>query len=502
MYDIDAVRKGFLSDETRRLEAEKLREIDAVIRKGPYTDTWDSLADYPVPEWYRNDKFGIFIHWGVYSVPAFGNEWYPYHMYDKGGKFNLHHVETYGSVSEFGYKDFIQDFTAENYEPEAWIKLFKAAGARFVVPVAEHHDGFAMYKSAFSKWTAAEKGPKRDVIEGLRQAAREGGMTFGVSSHRAEHWFFLGHGMEQESDVMDPEYAEFYGPARPVPEDFNIFDRDDGPDDEYLSDWLVRTCELIDEKHPKLLWFDWWINQQNFEPYLRKLAAYYYNRAAEWGEQVAINYKFTAFKSRSAVLDVERGQLRDISPDIWQNDTSLYRNSWCYVKDLEYKTAADIVADLVDIVSKNGVLLLNVGPKSDGTFGEEDERILREIGAWLGVYGKAVYGTHPWKQFGEGPTELPEGSFTDTQRAPYTSEDIRFTEGEDGALYATVLKWPEDGCVLIRSLASGAGNGKVGFVEVLNGVNAEFVQTEEGLAVNACCILDRGLPVVLKIRFA
>jgi len=353
-----------------------------------------------------------------------------------------------------------------------------------------------MYASDFSRWTAAEMGPKRDIVHELKDAVEDAGMTFGVSSHRAEHWFFMGHGAEAPSDVQDPEYAEFYGPAHPEPYHYEYVEG--GPDERYLNDWLVRTCELIDRHRPKLLWFDWWINHQNFQPYLRKMAAYYYNRAAQWGEQVAINYKHSAFPDHSAVLDVERGQLKDIRDQLWQNDTSLYKNSWCYVQDLEHKTAADVLADLVDIVSKNGALLLNVGPKADGTLLEADEELLRQIGGWLSVYGKAIYGAKPWRVYGEGPTEIPEGGFTDTQRSAYTSEDIRFTVGEDGSLYATVMKWPADGQVFIRSLGKSAG--KVTYVEALCGVAGSFEQFDDGMALFACCILDHGMPVTFRIR--
>jgi len=387
-------------------------------------------------------KFGIFIHWGLYAVPAFGNEWYPRSMYVQGTREFEHHVSTYGPQKEFGYKDFIPMFKAEKYDPHAWAALFKEAGAKFVVPVAEHHDGFAMYDTALSRWCAAKMGPQRDLIGELADAVRAQGMVFGVSSHRAEHWWFMNGGKQFDSDVQDPRYADFYGPAQPNDPDWHSKDWKPRPDAKFLDDWLARACELVDKYRPQLFWFDWWIEQVVFKPYLQKFAAYYYNRGLESGLGVAINYKNDAFPEGTAVYDVERGHLKGINPRFWQTDTSVSKNSWGYIADHDYKTAGDIVGDLVDIVSKNGALLLNVGPRPDGTIPEPEIAILRDIGRWLKVNGEAIYGSRPWTHFGEGPTEVPEGGFTDTKRAAYTERDFRFTTRE-GTLYAICLGWPE-----------------------------------------------------------
>lgn len=410
---------------------------------GPFQPTWESLERYTVPAWYLDGKFGIFIHWGVYSVPAFGNEWYPRNMYVQGSKEFAHHVATYGTQSTFGYKDFIPRFTAEKFDPDRWADLFKKAGARFVVPVAEHHDGFAMYDCSYSEWNAARMGPKRDIVGELASAVREREMILGVSSHRAEHWWFYDEGKKFDSDVQDPRFASFYGPAQP---------RGTQPNREFLDDWLARCCELVDKYQPQLFWFDWWIEQPTFAPYLQRFAAYYYNRAAEWNRGVAINYKHQAFPAKAAVFDVERGQLTDIRPLFWQTDTSISKNSWGYVANQDYKTAGSIICDLVDIVSKNGALLLNIGPRPDGTIPEAEERILLEIGQWLAVNGEAVYKTRPWKVYGEGPTRVVGGSFNDTRRPAFTSQDVRFTCRGD-TLYAIILGVPESS-VTIRSLGT------------------------------------------------
>ncbi len=424
--------------------------IDAVVAAGPFETTWESLKGFRMPSWYVNGKFGIFIHWGVYSVPAFANEWYPRHMHLKDKPEYEHHVKTYGPHTKFGYKDFIPMFKAEKFDASAWIDLFKKAGAKFVVPVAEHHDGFAMYDSALSKWTAKKMGPKRDVIKELAAATRKAGLTFGLSSHRAEHWFFLNGGMNFDSDVKDPKFADFYGPAKPD---------NTQPDKEFLDDWLARTCELVENYEPSLVWFDWWIEQPSFKNHLRKFAAYYYNMAAKWDADVAINYKFDAYAPGTAVFDVERGGFAGIKPYFWQNDTAVAKNSWCHITDnaegkgLDYKTPADLIGDLVDVVSKNGALLLNIGPRADGSIPDEDRRILLEIGKWLETNGESVYGTRPWKVYGEGPTGVVEGTFNDDKRKPFTNRDLRFTCKGSSAIYATVLAKPGRE-LLIRSLGS------------------------------------------------
>jgi alpha-L-fucosidase len=411
---------------------------------GPFEPTWESLMRYQVPDWYQDAKFGIFIHWGVYCVPAFSSEWYPRNMYRQGSKEYEHHVATYGPHTEFGYKDFIPQFTAEKFDAAAWAMLFKESGAKYVVPVAEHHDGFPMYDCSFTEWNAAKMGPKRDIVGELATAVRAEGLTFGVSSHRAENWWFFDGGKAFPSDVQDAKNAGLYGHAAL---------EGTMPSEAHMDDWLARTCELVDKYRPNIVWFDWWIEQPVFRPYLRRFAAYYYNRAAEWGEGVAINYKNDAFPKSAAVYDIERGQLADTLPYFWQTDTSVMKNSWCYIANPEYRTAASLIHDLCDIVSKNGCLLLNIGPKADGTIPDGDAALLHAMGRWLAVSGEAIYDTRPWKVYGEGPTEVVGGSFNDTKRSDFTARDVRFTVNGD-TLYAILLGWPEDGQAVIRSLGS------------------------------------------------
>ena len=429
----------------------ELERVAAVIAAGPFDDTWESLAGYQPPRWFVDGKFGIFIHWGVYAVPAFGNEWYARNMYRQGTPEFEHHRATYGPHDVFGYKDFIDDFTAAAFDPAGWAQLFRQAGAQFVVPVAEHHDGFQMYASARSRWTAVERGPKRDVLGELAEATLRQSMVFGASTHRAEHWWFMNGGTHFPSDVLDAETADFYGPAQPETMQ---------PNDQFLLDWFLRTIEIIDRYQPQVLWFDWWIEQPSFEPWLRRIAAYYYNCAARWGRGVVIQYKYKAFPPGTAVFDIERGALDGIHPRVWQNDTSVSRNSWSWIEGHDYKTAPELINELIDVVAKNGVLLLNIGPKPDGTIAEPEQELLRSIGAWLRVHGEAVYGTRPWTIAAEGPSEQRSGYFTDSSTTRYTGADLRFTyrDGVEGEfVYATALAWPDDDQLLVRSWGRDAG---------------------------------------------
>jgi alpha-L-fucosidase len=421
------------SPETRQKVNDKIRTVDSFIRKGPFKEKLTSLRNYQAPDWYRDAKFGVFIHWGPYSVPGYANEWYPRNMYQPGNDAFKHQVATFGPQTKFGYKDFIPLFKAERFDARHWADLFKKAGAKYVVPVAEHHEGFAMYDSDFSRWTAVKMGPKRDVIADLAQAVRDEGLVFGLSTHRAEHWWFMNGGMKFPSDVQDPAYADFYGPAQA-----------DGtpPDEEYLSNWLARCAELVDKYHPQVMGdFDWWIGEQPaFDPYVRKLKAYYFNRAAQWKEGVVLTAKEKTFIPGTSVEDVEKGKFPGINPVPWQTDTSVSWRSWAYLKDDQLKDAGYLIRFLIDTVSRNGNLLLDIGPRPDGTIPEEQERVLLRIGDWLKVNGEAIYGTRPWITFGEGPTQEMGGGFSESDMK-YQEGDVRFTR-KGNALYAICMVPP------------------------------------------------------------
>jgi alpha-L-fucosidase len=440
-----------------------LADVERGAQDGPFRPDWNSLSQYKVPDWYRDAKFGIFIHWGVYSVPAFGSEWYPREMYLQGSEVNQHHVSTYGPLTRFGYKDFIPMFKAQKYDPQAWAQLFKESGARYVVPVFEHHDGFQMYDSNLSDWTAVKMGPHRDLVGDLEKAVRAQGLYFGASSHRIEHDWFMDGGRSIPSDVNDPQNASLYGPAQIQLEDkkggSNLADDWTYVSPVYANDWLARDAEIVQKYHPDIIFFDWWIGQPYVRPYLTKFAAYYYNESSKRGPVGIITYKWVAMQQDSGVLDIERGQLDQRLDRVWQTDTSVSNKSWGYIEHDTFKTPEFIVHQLVDIVSKNGNLLMNIGPRSDGTIPDEVQQVLLDVGRWLKVNGDAIYGTRPWTTYGEGPTKVAAGSFQDTKTQEYTAEDFRFTtKGND--LYAIELAWPSGNEAIIHSMAGDALKGK------------------------------------------
>ncbi|MEP7321678.1 MAG: alpha-L-fucosidase [Saprospiraceae bacterium] len=455
-----------------------------------YQATWESLKNYNVADWVQDAKFGVFIHWGVYSVPAFGNEWYPRNMYLKGSKEYEHHLKTYGPQNMYGYKDFIPLFKAEKFNADAWVDLFKRSGFKYVVPVAEHHDGFAMYKTALSKWNAYDMGPRRDIIGELATATRKAGLVFGLSSHRIEHWWFMNSGQRYDTDVNSGKFDDLYGPARAQNETISP---------EFMNDWLMRNIELVNNYQPQLFWFDWWIEQAAMEPYRKSFASYYYNKGLEWNKGVVINYKNESFPGNSAVLDIERGKLTGIREHAWQTDDAVGYKSWGYIENDSFKSAKYLVNNLIDIVSKNGHLLLNIGPKSDGTIPDEVQKILLEVGSWLSINGDAIYGTRPWKVFGEGPTKVAGGSFSDAKDKPFTANDIRFTKKGD-FIYVISMDNPVSD-LNIRSLPIESGQ-KIISIELLgSAAKVVWTQSPNGLNIKPNTTYPSKLAVAYKIKF-
>lgn len=443
-----------------------------------YHPTWESLAHYRAPDWFTNAKFGIFIHWGIISVPEHGC-WYGHSMYnpehqDRGFE---HHINTYGTQDKFGYKDFIPMFKGEHFDPDEWIDLCVKAGARYVVPVADFHDAFAMYDSDLTEYSAVKMGPKRNVIGEIREAALKRDLRFGVSSHLAFNWDFFAK--KPEFDTWDPAYEQLYGPRHNgiVPRSF-------------LEMYLRRTKELIDKTRPDKLWFDFGFNRPEFEPARKEIAAYYYNQALEWGREVVLTYKNEtedkSFPDGTAVLDLERGRLNEIRPMTWQTDTSVCWKDWSYRAGDEYKPIDMLIGELVDIVSKNGCLLLNIGPRADGTIPREQVGILEAFGEWLQVNGEAIYGTRPWSIYGEGPTKMIGGHMQEghNKEMSYTGEDIRFTTSDD-AFYAVFLDWPGAGRTRIKSLVGNPFMGRrIERVDLLGHGPVEWKMDHLGFFIN------------------
>jgi alpha-L-fucosidase len=426
-------------------------------------------------------------------------------MYIPGNKAYEHQIATHGSLENFGYKDFIPRFRGEHFDPNAWIDLFVQAGARYVVPVAEHCDGFAMYASAMTPYNAVAMGPHRDVVGELATAARARGLHFGVSSHTAEHWWWYGAGNAIPSDIRDrnAQTSWLYGPAEPMslpPADGNPTDPTKEPDPahleqwlppnrHFLDTWLAQSTELVDLYHPDFIYFDWWIGQPAFKPYLQQFAAYFYDRSAARNQMPVLTYKEESMPPNTATLDIERGKLDTLRLVPWQTDTSVSIHSWGYVENDEYRTATSLIQQLVDTVAKNGDLLLNVGPKSDGTIPSQARSVLLQIGAWLRVNGEAIYGSRPFAVFGEGPTKAPKNS-TDKNEdiQSYTSSDIRFTSSVDGhRIYAIVLGWPARSVLTVHTLFSGNPYlpAPICAAELLGTHNSlSFKQTPYGLHLN------------------
>jgi alpha-L-fucosidase len=362
-----------------------------------------------------------------------------------------------------------------------------------------------MYDSELSDWNAKKMGPKRDVLGELKAEAQRQGLKFCTSTHRAEHWFFMGHGKEFDSDIKEPlKKGDFYWPAMPEPDNTDLFSKP-YPTEEYLNDWLARTIEIIWKYQPKLLYFDWWIQHEAFKPYLKKLAAFYYNCGVMWGEDVRICYKHDAMMFGSGIVEVERGGFAEAKPYEWQTDTAIARNSWCYTDDLDYKNAEEIIQTLVDVVSKNGNLLLNIGPKADGTIPDKDREILGEIGRWMKVNSEAITGAKVWRRSMEGPTRNKEGQFQDSAQLEFTPEDFRFTVNH-GNIYAVCMKCPKDGDFLIKSLKNSDDQNMPEFHGIIENVDvlgydgkAKWFVTSDGLKVTAPDI-SSDYPVVVRIK--
>jgi len=486
--------------------AEILREVDRQDGTGPYRADWETLRKFEMPQWYKDAKFGIFIHLSVFSVPGSQNEWYPRNMYQQKDPAFKEHIQRFGPQDKFGYKDFIPQFKAEKWEPADWAHLFKQAGARYVVPVAEHHDGFAMYNSDLSDWSAAKMGPKRDVIGDLAKAVRAEGLHFGTSFHRAEHdWFFDG-GRTFRSDVNDPKYASLYGPAHAWLSDPKQMLLNDWTyvSPEYANDWLARAAEIVQKYHPEVMYFDWLAGQPNYRHNMTRFAAFYYNLAAQEGFPGVIDIKDYALDWHAGARDFERGLREDIEPQHWQTDTSISNLSWGYLEHDEFKSADFIVHQLIDIVSKNGNLLLNIGPRPDGTIPDEVRSTLLDIGAWLKVNGEAIYDTAPWKIYGEGPTKIQPGFGHDKDTKPYTSEDFRFTQ-KGGKLYVIGMAWPGDGHAVIHALGSAqqAKGMQISGVQLVGSdAKLEFRQTDDALEVQLPAQQPEKYVYVVRIQLA
>lgn len=424
--------------------------------QGPYTPSWGSLARWQTPEWLKDAKFGIYTHWGPisyanrHSLAAQG--WYARRMYDPNRKEFAYHRKWFGDQKTVGYKDIIPKFKAEKFDANQWAEIFAAAGARFAGPVAIHHDNFAMWDSKVTRWNSKNMGPKRDITGELAKAIRARGMKFFASFHHSFTWMY--YEKAYQYDAADGKNADLYAEPHKEspPRTPGVKPRLGEPASEnFLRLWRAKFLEVVDKYQPDLVWFDMGFGWVIPEKLRQQVVADYYNRASAWGREVAFIYKHDAVDPAAGVLDFERGRAGDTRPLLWMTDTAV--GPWYNHKDPDYKSVDRLVDTLADIVSKNGVMLLNADPDGEGRIPPPVEERLRGIGKWLDVNGEAIYDSRPWKIFGEGPTRNAGGTFSEQNEKPYTALDVRFTtKGE--VLYAIVLGWPDAGEISITSLGS------------------------------------------------
>lgn len=502
-------------------------EKNEPMMKGKFQPTWSSLENYQVPEWFRNAKFGIWAHWGPQCVEGSG-DWMARSMYLEGSAEYKYHVEHYGHPSEVGFKDIIPLFKAEKWNPDALVAFYKKIGAQYFFALGNHHDNFDLWDSKYQAWNSKNMGPKRDILAEWEQAARKYELPFGISFHADHAWTWYepsqrydrngpkagvpydgtltkADGKGKWWEGYDPQ--ELYAQNHPMSKGSWV----DGmihsqwawgngaslPTQEYCTNFYDRTVDAINRYNPDLIYFD--VTVVPFYPISDaglKIAAHFYNHnmATHKGklEAVMLSKILDENQRKAIVWDIERGAPNEIMEQPWQScsciggwhyNTSIYENNW-------YKSAADVVKLLVDIVSKNGNLLLSVPLRADGTFDEKEEKILNEFGDWMNINKEAILDTRPWEIFGEGPIaeadiKINAQGFNEGSYSKATAQEIRFTQTKKD-LYATVLAWPTEKQILIKSLSdeSKLFPGKISRVELLGYGKVSFTRTDKGLLIN------------------
>lgn len=495
--------------------------------KGPFDPTWDSLAKYQVPNWFRDAKFGMWAHWGPQCEPEAG-DWYARSMYEEGSRQYKFHLEKYGHPSKFGFKDVINVWKADNWNPEELVSLYKDAGAKYFMAMANHHDNLDLYNSKYQpNWNSTKIGPKKDIIAGWEKAARKANLPFAVSIHAAHAWSWFETAQRSDKngplagvpydgkltkadgkgtwwEGLDPQ--ELYAQNHPLSEKN---DDDNGihsqwnwgngvakPTETYVENFHNRTIDLIDKYNPDMLYFDdtalplWPISDAGL-----RIAAHLYNKSFQKNKsvQTVITGKILTEQQRKALVwDIEKGQSNEIEPLPWQTDTCI--GNWHYDRSVyenkRYKSAKTVIHTLIDVVSKNGNLMLNIPVRGDGSIDELERQIVKEIGAWMKLNGSSIYGTRPWKIFGEGPQQESAGAltaqgFNEGKGKPFTSQDIRFVQ-KDNVLYATVMDWPENGTAVIKSLGTELPyyTGKIKQIKLVStGEKLKFKQNSKALEV-------------------
>ncbi len=509
----------------------------------PFQPTWDSLAQYQTPDWYRDAKFGLWAHWGPQCQPERG-DWYARGMYEEGSDQYKFHVAKYGHPSKFGFKDVINEWKAEEWNPDELLALYKKAGAKYFVCLANHHDNFDLYDSSHQAWNSTRLGPKKDLVGGWAKATKKQGLRFGVSVHAAHTWSWLE--TAQRADKNGPlagvpydgkittadgqgKWWQGYDPQALYAQNHPLSEnsQDNGmihkqwnwgngvtpPSKEYCEKFYNRTIELLDKYEPDVVYFDdtalplWPVNDAGL-----RIAAHMYNTSAQRhggrNEAVILGKILTPEQRKCLVWDIERGQSNQIETLPWQTCTCI--GQWHYDRRIYdnhgYKSAQTVIHTLIDVVSKNGNLLLSVPVRGNGTIDDQERAVVEGIAAWMQVNGESIYGTRPWKLFGEGPAQenaaaLSAQGFNEGKGKPFGAEDIRYvTKGK--TLFATALGWPANGRLLLKSLALGGPHhsGKVKQVELLGAPGKlKFEHTKEGLVVVLPTQKPNAIAYALKI---
>ena len=470
-----------------------------VITAGPYSAAPESLQAYRTPEWFRDAKLGLWAHWGPQSAAEYG-DWYARNMYVEGSRQYKYHLKKYGHPSAFGFKDVIQTWKAELFDPSYLVGLYKKAGAKYFVSMGVHCDNFDLWNSTYHRWNAVKMGPGKDVVGLFRNAAREHGLRFGVTEHvwGSYNWFATNKGADKQGTYAGVPYDgnnranwDLYHPPHEImPEPW----AEQGNEPvQWKQEWLTRIKDLVDQHQPDLLYTDGGIP---FSEWGRSLVAHYYNQSLKW-HHGAMDVVYTS-KRRSdckvgtCVLDVERGVVDEISPDAWQTDTCV--GDWHYDVEAVYKRPKMVIDLLVDIVSRNGNLLINFPLRSDGTLDDQEINIVSELTAWMAVNSEAIHGTRPWKIFGEGPVvqKTPDGvgmlgtaaHFNEKGRSDLSADDIRFTT-KGKTLYAFSMGWnPRETLIAALAPSRKLYEGEIHNVTLLGyGGQLKWVRGDDGVRI-------------------
>jgi alpha-L-fucosidase len=477
-----------------------------------FEETWESLATVDrEPEWFKDAKFGIYFHWGLYSVPAFDNEWYPRWMYvpgreNWGGAVFEHHKNTYGPVSEFNYHDFIPMFTAEHFDAAEWADLFKKSGARFAGPVAQHHDGFAMWGSKVNPWNAKDMGPKKDIMGKLYAEFKKRDMKTIATFHHARllqryatdtaAWAkntpdpcwdsHYPYHPDYVTSTTDPKLRLFYG---------NI------PENEFHDYWLNQVNEVVDNYAPDMIWFDSWLDKIP-ENYRQKMVAHHFNTAVSRGQKPIVNYKQEDLPANVGVLDMEQGGKTELSDDYWLTDITISYGSWCYTNGQTYKNPSLVIRNMIDAWSKRGIVLLNISPMANGIIPNAQREVLAAIGQWIKKHKEAVYETRAYSTFGYGRAEFEENVFGgQTATMDYNHKDIRFAVSKNRTnLFVYSLGLPEPNTSFEIHHVAESNIKKVSVVG--SGVEVEWSKTGDVLTITTPGISEMDeLATVFKVEF-